>query len=128
MSTFIVGQYVTANTTAQGMTKGETYRVTDLHTFAGFGGVHTDYEIEATDGTRLAIGNGFLVLRDATYIEALVAFLNGSHRFGFIHHGVRITTADVNRDGAGLVAEGRILETPGDPYTWAVAPQAAATA
>ena len=58
---FETGNVVRANVTAQGMTAGNTYTVTKLHSeFLPFGNFVT-YVI--TDGTKkLTIGNGHLLL------------------------------------------------------------------
>jgi len=56
-----------------------------------------------------------------TYITALVAYANTSLTGGFVYNARRVTPADINSDVARLVKSGAIIETPGDPYTWAVA-------
>lgn len=65
MTAFSKGQLVKANFTAQGMTKGNTYKVIDLESlYMPFGTIVT-YLIEDKDGTKLLIGNGHLLLSAA---------------------------------------------------------------
>lgn len=56
----------------------------------------------------------------AEYVAALVEYLNGT-RPRFVYLDAYIPTVVVNLSGAQLIRGGRIIETPGDPYTYRVA-------
>lgn len=51
-----------------------------------------------------------------TFAEKVVAWLNSGEEF-MPGHTIRQTNEIVD----GLIAQGRIIEIPGDPYTWKVA-------
>jgi hypothetical protein len=66
MNPLAVGALVRSKVTAQGMVKGETYRVVDTRTTTNITGRYTTYVLVSTDATRadrrLAVGNGHLLL------------------------------------------------------------------
>jgi hypothetical protein len=55
------------------------------------------------------------------YLAALVAYANTDATGGFTHEARRVTIAEFNLDVSRFVKSGAIVETPGDPYVWAVA-------
>lgn len=66
MNKYEIGETVTANVTAQGMTLGESYTVANvIEDLTGWGTYRT-YILETATGSKLTIQNGHIILCNAT--------------------------------------------------------------
>jgi hypothetical protein len=71
MTNFKAGQEVIATATAQGMSRFAKYVILDvIERHTGFGTFVTYVLIDELDGSKLAIGNGHLLLADAGKVSA----------------------------------------------------------
>lgn len=72
MTAFSIGQITIARQTAQGLVRGETYRVRGATERPTPFGNFVTYEVESGGGNRLAIANGHLLLAPVPSKENLL--------------------------------------------------------
>jgi hypothetical protein len=65
MQAFDIGEVVTANMTAQGMTEGNAYKVIEALKFELASGIYFNYVLGGRDGIQLFIRNGHILLDPA---------------------------------------------------------------